>query len=86
MPSGASLDAIAANAAAQNMKAASCLTHLMAYFGGAAPAGCCEPRLSEEDEVAVRMRRSMSSRGQDVSEDGPHAHGGLQPQAQQGVR
>jgi hypothetical protein len=81
MASGASIDTMAAaNAAAMHsLKAGSCLTHLMAYFG-AAPASCCAPTREEADEVAARMRRSMSSRGQDVGDDpASHAHGGQPP-------
>jgi hypothetical protein len=84
MASGASIDTMAAaNAAAMHsLKAGSCLTHLMAYFG-AAPAGCCAPTREEADEVAARMRRSMSSRGQDVGDDpATHAHGGQGPPGQ----
>ena len=83
LASGASVDAMAAaNAAAMhNIKAASCLTHLLSYFGGAPAggAGCCAPGESTDDEVAARMRRSMSSRGQDVADNGgvSHAHGGV---------
>ena len=79
MASGASVDAMAAaNAAAMHsLKSASCLTHLLTYFG-AAPSNCCAPTREETDEVAARMRRSMSSRGQDVGDDPTsHAHGGL---------
>jgi hypothetical protein len=86
IPSGASMDAMAAATAAahHNMKAASCLTHLLSYFGGG-PGGACAPGGEEtQDEVAARMRRSMSSRGQDAGSDGAsHAHGGVgaaQPQ------
>jgi hypothetical protein len=87
--SGASLDAAgAAHAAAMhNMKASSCLTHLLAYFG-AGPAGACAPGGEDpsDDEVAARMRRSMSSRGMDVNDAGAsHAHGG-QPQQHAGYR
>ena len=81
LASGASVDALAAaNAAAMHsMKSASCLTHLLAYFGSS-PVDCCAPKREEADEVAARMRRSMSSRGQDVGDDpGSHAHGGLTP-------
>ncbi len=88
VPSGASVDAMAAAQAAahHNMKAASCLTHLMSYFGGG-PAGACGGAGEGEDadEVAARMRRSMSSRGQDMTNGSSHAHGG-QPQHAQGYR
>lgn len=85
VPSGASADAMAAATAAahHNMKAASCLTHLLSYFGGG-PGGACGPSGEDEnaDEVAARMRRSMSSRGMDPPDNGgvTHAHGGQQPQ------
>lgn len=63
-----------ASAASQSMRASSCLTHLMAYFGSpvaaCAPCAPCDPAsrgpgagdAAAEDDVAARMRRSMSSR------------------------
>jgi hypothetical protein len=67
--SGASvvdLDTLEAAAAPSDTRAASCLTHLLAFMGGSrAGPGCCEPeaggRPEEGDETVERMRRSLSS-------------------------
>lgn len=65
--SGASvldLDVVdAAPAAPADPRAASCITHMLAFMGGSrAGPGCCEPRPPEDaDETVERMRRSLSS-------------------------